>query len=232
MITADLLHLGDELQLLEEAGIEIVHIDVGDGVFSPMFTVGPPFVAALRTSLVKDVHLMIDAPLDKVESFVAAGADMITFHVEGARQPHRVLTAIGKGTNANDGAAGIVRGVAINPSTSVDVLEPLIDEVDYVLILAIDPGWGGQRFLPSTGRRIEAARHLIEACGRPVLLGVDGGVTRDNIADVVSLGADIIVSGSAIFDGRDARAGAAAMLAATRVGAAAGDARLASGLGA
>jgi ribulose-phosphate 3-epimerase len=217
VISADLLHLGDALALLEETGVEIVHLDVGDGVFSPMFTVGPPLIAALKTDLVKDVHLMIDDPLAKIASVAAAGADMITFHVEGVRQPHRVLAEIGTAIGGTGSAGGIVRGVAITPSTPVDLLEPLIDDLDYVLILAIDPGWGGQRFQPSTSRRLAAARRLIEASGRPVLLGVDGGVTRDNIAEVVSLGADIIVSGSAIFDGRDPREGAQAMLAATRV---------------
>ena len=127
VISADLLHLGDELRLLEGAGIEIMHIDVGDGVFSPMFTVGPPFIAAMRTGLIKDVHLMIDEPLDKIESFVAAGADMITFHVEGVRQPHRVLAAIGAADNVSHAGAGVLRGVAITPSTPVEVLEPLIE---------------------------------------------------------------------------------------------------------
>jgi ribulose-phosphate 3-epimerase len=201
ILTADLLHLGDELQVLESAGVELVHVDVMDGVFCPMLTVGPAFIKALRTPLIRDAHLMIDDPLSKIDQFVAAGADMITFHLEGADQPHRVLQALGRAKHANDPDRGIIRGVGLNPSTPLAAVEPLLDELDYLLILAINPGWGGQAFLPSTDRRLEQARRIIEASGRPILLGVDGGVTRDNIAHVGTLGADLIVSGSAIFDG-------------------------------
>lgn len=217
MITADLGHLDDEMRVIERAGVELVHVDVGDGAFSPMFTVGSPIVKAMRTSMLKDVHLLVDDPLTKVEAFVAAGADIVTFHVESADQPHRVLQVLGRATNANDAARGIVRGVAVNPSTPVGVLEPLLDDVDYVLILAINPGWGGQGFLPSTARRVAEARRLIAASGRPIALGIDGGVTRDNIGTVADLGADVIVSGSAIFDGSPAvAANAEQMLALLR----------------
>lgn len=201
MLTADLLHLGDQLGELETAGVALVHVDVMDGVFCPMLTVGPPMIKALKGPLIRDVHLMIDDPLSKIDQFVAAGADMITFHLEGARQPHRVLQALGRATNANDPERGIVRGVGVNPSTPLAAVEPLLDVLDYLLILAINPGWGGQAFLPATERRLAEARRLIEASGRPILLGVDGGVTRDNIGQVATLGADVIVSGSAIFDG-------------------------------
>lgn len=212
MITADLGHLADEVGVLASAGVELVHIDVMDGVFCPMLTVGPPVVGAIRSPLLKDVHLMIDDPLSKVDAFVAAGADLITFHVEGARQPHRVLRVLGDAVNANGPGRGIVRGVAVNPSTPVDVIEPLLDESELVLILAVDPGWGGQAFIPSTERRLERARTLIEASGRRILLGVDGGVTRDNVGRIAGMGVDLIVSGSAIFDGRAAAENATAML--------------------
>jgi len=204
MITADLLHLGDELELLERGGAELVHIDVMDGVFCPMLTVGPPVIKSLRTTLVKDVHLMITDPLTKIDAFVGAGADMVTFQVEGAPQPHRVLQALGSANNVNDPSRGIIRGVAINPSTSLDVLEPLLDEVDYILVLAVNPGWGGQTFISTTARRVERVRRIVEESGNAILVGVDGAVTRHNIADVAALGADIIVSGSAIFDGKAA----------------------------
>ena len=209
MLTADLLHLGDELDELGSAGVELVHVDVMDGVFCPMLTVGPPLIKALRTPLIRDAHLMIDDPLSKLDQFVSAGADMITFHLEGAHQPHRVLQALGRATNANEPSRGIIRGVGVNPSTPLAAVEPLLDELDYLLVLAINPGWGGQSFLPSTVRRLAEARRLIEASGRPILLGVDGGVTRDNIEHVATLGADIIVSGSAIFDGTPGVAGRA-----------------------
>jgi ribulose-phosphate 3-epimerase len=202
MITADLGALGSEIGILEAAGVEMVHVDVADGVFCPLFTVGPPIVKAIRTPILKDVHLMIDDPLDKVEAFVAAGADMITFHVESAPQPHRVLQVLGGATNANDPARGIVRGVAVNPSTPIEAIEPLLDEADYVLVLAINPGWGGQGFLASTARRLDRAREMIAVAGRPILLGVDGGVTRANIGEIARMGADVIVTGSAVFDGK------------------------------
>ena len=219
MLTADLLHLGDQLRELETAGVELVHVDVMDGVFCPMLTVGPPVIKALRTPLIRDAHLMIDDPLSKVDQFVAAGADMITFHLEGARQPHRVLQVLGRSTNANDPGRGIVRGVGINPSTPLAAVEPLLDELDYLLVLAINPGWGGQAFLPSTEGRLVEARRMIEASGRPILLGVDGGITRDNIEHVATLGADVIVSGSAIFDGTPGAADrAASMLRAGAIG--------------
>lgn len=212
MLTADLLHLGDQLGELQSAGVRLVHVDVMDGVFCPMLTVGPPMIKALRTPLIRDAHLMIDDPLSKVDQFVTAGADMITFHLEGARQPHRVLQALGRATNANDPGRGVVRGVGINPSTPVGAVEPLLDELDYLLVLAINPGWGGQAFLPSTESRLAQARQMIEASGRPILLGVDGGVTRDNIEYVATLGADVIVSGSAIFDGTPGAADRAASM--------------------
>jgi ribulose-phosphate 3-epimerase len=229
MITADLLRLGDELAVLETAGVELVHVDVMDGVFCPMLTVGPPVIKAMRTGLLKDAHLMIDDPLAAIDQYVAAGADMITFHVEGARQPHRVLQVLASAVNANDPDRGIIRGVAVNPSTPLDVLEPLLGDVDYVLILAVNPGWGGQGFIAATEPRLERARRLIDDSGREILLGVDGGVTRANIEHVAGLGADIIVSGSAIFDGRDAVANAAFML--DRVRGAGGRAAIPAGRG-
>ena len=203
IVSADLGHLSDALALMERGGARLVHVDVMDGVFCPMMTVGPPFVKAIRTSMLKDVHLMVDDPLAKVDWFVEAGADLLTFHLEGAPQPHRVLHVLGQ--------AGVARGVALNPSTPVDALEPLLDALEYVLILSIDPGWGGQRFLDGTARRLDRARELIERSGRPIVLGVDGGVTRENIGAVARLGADVIVSGSAIFDGGDAAANLALM---------------------
>jgi ribulose-phosphate 3-epimerase len=212
MITADLAHLAEEVGVLESVGVELVHIDVMDGVFCPMFTVGPPIVRAVRSPILKDVHLMIDDPLAKIEAFIAAGADLITFHVEGAPQPHRVLRVLASAVNVNDPARGIVRGVALNPSTAVEAVEPLLDELELVLVLAVDPGWGGQTFISSTERRLDRVRSMIEASGRPILLGVDGGVTQENVARIAALDVDLVVSGSAIFDGRAAAANASTML--------------------
>jgi ribulose-phosphate 3-epimerase len=200
IITADLLALGRELALLESTGVRLAHVDVMDGCFTPMMTVGPPIVRAMPPSLLKDVHLMIDEPLEKVADYVAAGADVITVHAESCTHVHRVLQKLGTMTNANDPARGIVRGIALNPGTPLAALEPLLDEVELVLLLAVNPGWGGQKFIASTMDRIARARRLLD--GRQILLGVDGGITRQNIGTFAGTGIDIVVTGSAVFDGK------------------------------
>jgi ribulose-phosphate 3-epimerase len=211
MLTADLGRLDEELALVEHEGAQLVHVDVMDGVFVPPLTLGAPVVRRMRTRMLIDVHLMVEDPASKVDAFVEAGADLITFHVEAARQPHRVLTALHAA--AGDHGRGILRGVAVTPSTPVDAIDPLLDELEYVLVLAVDPGWSGQSFLPGTAARVERARQLIEARGRPILLGIDGGVTRDNLDEVLRMGADIVVTGSAVFDGVDPAGNARSMLA-------------------
>jgi ribulose-phosphate 3-epimerase len=210
--TADLGHLADEVHVLEAARAEVVHVDVMDGVFCPMTTVGPPIVKAIRTPLLVDAHLMIVDPIDKVADYVAAGADIVTFQVESTRHPHRVLQVLGKAVNANDPERGIIRGVALNPGTPVSALEPLLDELEYVLLLAVNPGWGGQKFIESSERRLAEARELIARSGRQIVLGLDGGVTKDNLARVVAMGPNLIITGSAVFDGKDAPGNARFML--------------------
>jgi ribulose-phosphate 3-epimerase len=199
LLTADWMALGSQLQLLEDAGVGLVHFDVMDGCFCPQLTLGAPVVAGLKTPLLKDVHLMIEEPLTKVDGFVAAGADIITVHAESTRHVHRVLQAIGKMTNANDPQRGIARGVALNPGTPLEVVDPLLDELEMILLLAVNPGWGGQKFIPSTRERLRALRQRV---GDEILICVDGGITRDNIADVARMGAELIVTGSAVFDGK------------------------------
>ncbi|RPJ71856.1 MAG: ribulose-phosphate 3-epimerase [Acidobacteria bacterium] len=216
VLTADLLALGAELALLERAGVGVVHVDVMDGCFTPMMTVGPPFVKALKTPLLKDVHLMIRDPLDKLGDYMAAGADIVTVHQESCVHVHRVLQALGGMKHAADPARGIVRGLALNPGTPVSVIEPLLPETDMVVLLAINPGWGGQRFIPATFERMRQVREMAAASGRDILVCVDGGVTRDNAAQVAAAGADLIVTGSAVFDGRNAEANARFMLEAIK----------------
>lgn len=213
VLTADWLTLGSQLQILEDADVDLLHFDVMDGVFCPMLTMGAPVVAGLKTRLLKDVHLMIEDPLGKLDSFVAAGADIVTVHAESTRHIHRVLQALGKMTNANDPNRGIVRGIALNPGTPLEVLEPLAGEFEMVLVLAVNPGWSGQRFIASTSERVKRLR---ERLGDTVLICVDGGVTRDNIENIARLGADIIVTGSAVFDGKAPLENARHMMGALR----------------
>jgi ribulose-phosphate 3-epimerase len=218
ILTADLLALGSELALLERTGVKLAHIDVMDGCFCPMMTVGPPFIKAVKTPLLKDVHLMIADPLEKIADYVAAGTDIITFHPEGCAHPHRVLQQMRNMTNVNDPARGLVRGVALNPGTPLGVVEPLLDEVELILLLAVNPGWGGQKFIPSTFDRIARVRQMIADARREILLMVDGGITRANIAEVARTGVDIIVTGSAVFDGKAAEENARFMMEAVKKG--------------
>jgi len=202
ILGADLLHLGDQIDSLGEAGVELLHVDVMDGVFCPQMTVGPPFVAALPKGFVADVHLMVDDPIDKLAAYVEAGAGIVTFHVESTRHPHRALQSLA--------GSGVTRGVALNPGTPIASVEPLLDELELLLVLAVNPGWSGQSFIPATAARLTAARELI--AGREIVLGVDGGVTRENVGYVASLGADLIVAGSAVFADGDVRGNARFML--------------------
>ncbi len=202
MLTANLLRLGEEITVLEQAGVKLVHFDVMDGCFCPMTTIGPPVVKAVKTPLVKDVHLMIAEPLQKLGDYVKAGADIVTVHAEASAHPHRVLQELGAMENANDPGRGLLRGLALNPGTPLAAAEPLLDQVELLLVLAVNPGWGGQKFGAETPRRLEQAKRMIEASGRDVLVCVDGGITRDNIAEVTGLGPDLIVTGSAVFDGK------------------------------
>jgi ribulose-phosphate 3-epimerase len=219
ILSADLLSLGSQLSLLERAGARVVHVDVMDGCFCPMMTVGPPVIKAMSTPLLKDVHLMIDSPLTKVADYVAAGADMLTIHTESCPHVHRVLQLMRMMKNANDPARGLVRGAALNPGTPLEVLEPLLDELELILILAVNPGWSGQKFIPSTLARVAKVKRMITDSRREILLGVDGGITRDNIATVAALGVDLIVTGSAVFDGKAPEANVHFMLEAVKAGA-------------
>jgi ribulose-phosphate 3-epimerase len=194
--SADLLHLGDELDEVRSAGVELAHVDVIDGVFCPGLTAGAALVAAVSKVAVCDVHLMVADPLAAVEEYVAAGAGAITFHVEATHHPHRVLQSLA--------GRGVVRGVALNPGTPVESVEPLLDDLELVLLLAVNPGWPGQSHIGTTPGRIERLRALIGS--RPVAIGIDGGVTRANAGRIAALEPDVIVAGSAVFTGNGAAA--------------------------
>ncbi len=222
ILTADLMNLGSEIQMLERAGAGMIHVDVMDGCFCPQLTVGPGYVNGLRTPLLKDVHLMIQEPLEKLAAFAAAGADIITVHVEAAVHIHRVLQRLSDLGHAAGDGRGIVRGLALNPGTPLEWLAaPLLEHVDVISLLAVDPGWSGQKFASTTFGRMARVREMVQASGRDILICVDGGITRDNIADVAAADADLVAAGSAVFDGKDQEANARFVLEAVRRGRAA-----------
>jgi ribulose-phosphate 3-epimerase len=201
VLTADLTRLGAELEILRGAA-SWAHVDVMDGTFCPQLTVGPAFIAAVAsTGIGVDAHLMVDEPRRLLPDIVAAGPSVVTVHAEATRHLHRTLqelTAL-----AAQQEAPVLRGVAINPGTPVHAVEPVLELVDIVLVLAVDPGWPGQPAAANTRRRVSAVRELAAGVGAAVQVGVDGGVTVANAAEIAGWGVDIIVSGSAIYDGAD-----------------------------
>jgi ribulose-phosphate 3-epimerase len=201
LMAANLMALGEDVGRLEGAGARLAHFDVMDGRYVPMLTAGPPFIKAVRTAMLKDVHLMVREPLASLGDYVAAGADIVTIHPDACAHPHRALQVLGSARHRDRADRTVARGVALNPGTPVDVLDPLLDEAEMVLLVAINPGWGGQAFIPATLDRIDAVRRRIAASGRDVLLAVDGGVTRANVGQLAGRGVDLVVTGSAVFDG-------------------------------
>jgi ribulose-phosphate 3-epimerase len=216
LISANLMALGADVERLEGAGARLAHFDVMDGSYVPMLTVGPPFIKAVKTAMMKDVHLMVREPLASLGDYVAAGADIVTIHPDACVHPHRVLQVLGATAHRDRAERTIARGVALNPGASVDVLDPFLDEIEMVMLVAINPGWGGQAFIPATLGRIEAVRQKILSSGREILIAVDGGITRRNVGQLAGRGVDIVVTGSAVFDG-DLKANIDEMTRALRV---------------
>lgn len=197
ILSADFARLADEVACVAEAGADLLHVDVMDGHFVPNLTVGPPIVEALRkvTSLPLDVHLMMTNPDAFIHEFAEAGANYLTVHVEACPHLHRTVQSIKE--------KGVKAGVTLNPATSLMTVEEIIADADMLLIMSVNPGFGGQQFIPAVLEKIARARQLIDRKGGAALLEVDGGVKVDNAARIIEAGADVLVAGSAIFNSPD-----------------------------
>lgn len=195
ILSADFARLGEEVAAICEAGCDYVHVDVMDGHFVPNITIGPEVVAAIKPHATKplDVHLMI-APVDPyVEGFAKAGAEIITFHPEAGPHPHRTVQAIK--------AAGCKAGISLNPATPITAVEELIGDIDLILVMSVNPGFGGQSFIRSQLEKIRRLRDMITASGRDIELEVDGGINQSNASEVIAAGANVLVAGTATFAG-------------------------------
>ena len=198
ILSADFAALGDAIGAVERGGADLIHVDIMDGHFVPNLTMGPPVVVSIRkvAKIPLDVHLMIEEPDRYLDAFVRAGAAMISVHLEVLPHLHRTIQHIKE--------LGARAGVAINPSTPVGMLEEIAADLDHVLVMSVNPGFGGQTFIPRTESKIEAVRALLDRLGSRAVIEVDGGIDASNAARVVAAGASILVAGNAIFGTPDA----------------------------
>jgi len=197
VLAADLGRLAEQVARAEEGGADSIHVDVMDGRFVPNITFGAPVVAALKrmTSLPLDVHLMVVEPERHMATFAAAGASVFTFHPEATVHTQRQLVAVRE--------HGMLAGLALNPGTPLALAEEVVDDLDLLLVMSVNPGFGGQEYLPSASAKLARARHLLDAHGSSALLEVDGGITVATIGAARSAGADTFVAGTAVFDASD-----------------------------
>lgn len=200
ILSSDFSHLAEEIQTIQAAGADMVHIDVMDGSFVPNITIGSPVVKSLRntTNLDFDVHLMIEHPETQIDAFVDAGADIVTFHVEATHHAHRVIQQIK--------SRGVRAGIAVNPGTSLAMIEEVLGDVDMVLVMTVNPGFGGQRFIDSQLDKVHMLYHTIEDMGYECDIEVDGGINAKTSELVREAGANILVAGSAVYGADDIQA--------------------------
>ncbi|NPA12947.1 MAG: ribulose-phosphate 3-epimerase [Aquificae bacterium] len=198
ILSADFTRLGEEIKKVEEGGADILHLDIMDGRYVPNITIGIPVVESIRqtTNLPLDAHLMIVEPERYVPDFIKAGCNMVSFHMDACIHSHRLVDYIK--------SQGVMAGVVLNPATPVNTLEEIIHYIDYVLIMSVNPGFGGQRFIPQTLQKVAKLKRLMEETGRTdILIQIDGGVKVDNIAQISQVGVDIFVAGSSVFKAKD-----------------------------
>lgn len=197
MLSADFLKLGAEIEMINNSEADWFHLDVMDGQFVPNISYGMPIIAQMKKVATKtfDVHLMIENPERYLEDFKKAGADYLTVHYETGYHLHRTLTSIR--------ALGMKAGLSINPHTPVFMVRDIIQEIDLLLVMSINPGFGGQKFLPLTYNKIREARELIDTAGASTLIEIDGGVTLENAGDILAAGADVLVAGNTVFASPD-----------------------------
>jgi ribulose-phosphate 3-epimerase len=208
ILSADFAYLARDIAAVERGGADLIHVDVMDGHFVPNITIGPAVVRAIKRVATKplDVHLMIEEPDRYLDAFVDAGASMISVHVEVLPHLHRTIQAIK--------ARGVKAGVVLNPSTSLGSIEHVVADVDHILVMSVNPGFGGQAFIPRSVDKIRAVRTLVRAAGAHAAIEVDGGIDHTTIGAVVAAGADMLVAGQAIFGSGDPEAAARSLRAA------------------